>query len=128
MPGYSWNFPAAKLVHVDVDHAELGRNYAPDLRQSSRMRSPFCRTAAGGGRKADAEPARRVACGDRAVEGGMGKYIRPNFEMHASPIRPERIVADCRAVLPDEAIISLDSGIHHNWSCSSGRRAGRRPC
>ena len=35
--------------------------------------------------------------------------------MHASPIRPERIVADCRAVLPDDAIISLDSGIHHNW-------------
>src|SRR5207253_5555460 len=25
------------------------------------------------------------------------------------------IVADCRAVLPDDAIISLDSGIHHNW-------------
>src|SRR5262249_60437484 len=43
------------------------------------------------------------------------KYIRPNFEIHASPIRPERIVADCRAVLPDDAIISLDSGIHHNW-------------
>src|SRR6267378_6321344 len=31
MPGYSWNFPAAKLVHVDVDHAEIGRNYVPDL-------------------------------------------------------------------------------------------------
>src|SRR5215472_15671103 len=31
LPGYSWNFPAAKLVHVDVDHAELGRNYTPDL-------------------------------------------------------------------------------------------------
>src|SRR6266487_6352514 len=31
MPGYSWNFPASKLVHVDVDHAEIGRNYAPDL-------------------------------------------------------------------------------------------------
>src|SRR6267378_1477987 len=31
MPGYSWNFPAAKLVHADVDHAEIGRNYVPDL-------------------------------------------------------------------------------------------------
>src|SRR5262249_48570586 len=26
MPGYSWNFPSAKLVPVDVDHAEIGRN------------------------------------------------------------------------------------------------------
>ena len=24
-------------------------------------------------------------------------------------------MADCRLVLPDDAIISLDSGIHHNW-------------
>src|SRR2546428_2392150 len=31
MPGYSWNFPASKLVHADVDHAEIGRNYVPDL-------------------------------------------------------------------------------------------------
>ena len=31
MPGYSWNFPATKLIHVDVDPAELGRNYPPDL-------------------------------------------------------------------------------------------------
>src|SRR5579872_5965066 len=32
MPGYSWNFPHTKLIHVDVDAAELGRNYPPDLR------------------------------------------------------------------------------------------------
>ena len=32
-------------------------------------------------------------------------YIKPNFEIHASPLRPERIVADCRAVLPRDAII-----------------------
>src|ERR1700726_284847 len=31
MPGYSWNFPHTKLIHVDVDPAELGRNYPPDL-------------------------------------------------------------------------------------------------
>ena len=31
LPGYSWNFPHAKLIHVDVDADELGRNYPPDL-------------------------------------------------------------------------------------------------
>ena len=31
MQGYSWNFPVTKLIHVDVDSAEIGRNYAPDL-------------------------------------------------------------------------------------------------
>src|SRR5258707_10498522 len=31
LPGYSWNFPHAKLIHVDVDPEEIGRNYPPDL-------------------------------------------------------------------------------------------------
>src|SRR5689334_4394026 len=31
MPGYSWNFPHTKLIHVDLDPAELGRNYPPDI-------------------------------------------------------------------------------------------------
>src|SRR5689334_7132199 len=29
LAGYSWNFPNTKLIHVDVDPAEVGRNYPP---------------------------------------------------------------------------------------------------
>ena len=43
------------------------------------------------------------------------KFTAPNFELHASPIRPERIVADCRDVLPDDAILCCDVGVSHNW-------------
>src|SRR3989441_1991056 len=114
MPGYSWNFPAAKLVHVDVDHAEIGRNYAPDLGILADART-FLRQllAEGSARKIPSFDAWHGEIAAWRAE--WEKYIRPNFELHASPIRPERIVADCRAVLPDDAIISLDSGIHHNW-------------
>ena len=117
MPGYSWNFPQSKLIHVDVDHAEIGRNYTPDLGVLADARV-FIAQLLG-------ELARRkVEQGGRLQEwraeiakwsAEWEAYIRPNFEIHASPLRPERVVADCRAVLPDDAIISLDSGIHHNW-------------
>ena len=43
------------------------------------------------------------------------KFTRPNFDIHASPIRPERIVADCQAVLPPDAILACDVGVNHNW-------------
>jgi acetolactate synthase-1/2/3 large subunit len=43
IPGYSWNIPPTKLVHVDIDPAEIGRNYpvtlgAPPARASPRGR------------------------------------------------------------------------------------------
>ena len=117
MPGYSWNFPHTRLIHVDIDHSEIGRNYAPDLGILADARTFLQQLLA------------ILASRESAQAGGLDQwhkqiagwraewetYVRPNFEMHASPIRPERIVADCRAVLPDDAIISLDSGVHHNW-------------
>ena len=112
MPGYSWNFPAARLVHVDVDPAEIGRNYAPDLGILADARTFLAQLLQERIPLQDRNAWHAEIAGWRAE---WEKYIRPNFEVHAAPIRPERIVADCRAVLPDDAIISLDSGIHHNW-------------
>jgi acetolactate synthase-1/2/3 large subunit len=117
LPGYSWNIPPAKLIHVDVDHAEIGRNYPPALGILADART-FLRqllselTARGVQRNA------RLAAWHGQIEEWRTQwedYIRPNFAIHSSPLRPERVVADCRAVLPDDAIISLDSGVHHNW-------------
>ncbi|MFZ9678037.1 MAG: thiamine pyrophosphate-binding protein [Quisquiliibacterium sp.] len=117
MPGYSWNFPHTKLVHVDVDHAEIGRNYPPTLGILADARTFLEQLLAEASRGASPDAARlnewhAQIAGWRAE---WDDYVRPNFEVHASPMRPERVVADCRAVLPDDAIISLDSGIHHNW-------------
>jgi acetolactate synthase-1/2/3 large subunit len=117
MPGYSWNFPQTKLIHVDVDHSEIGRNYVPDQGILSDAKAFLKQLLSElDQRKIDAEP--RLHAWHESIaswRADWNSFIQPGFEMHSSPIRPERIVADCRAVLPDDAIISLDSGIHHNW-------------
>ncbi|ADZ70950.1 thiamine pyrophosphate-binding protein [Polymorphum gilvum] len=117
MPGYSWNFPHTRLVHVDVDHAEIGRNYPPDLGILADAQAFL--------RQVLAELDRRsVGRGSRnekwlnEIKGWKAEwetFVQPGFETHARPIRPERIVADVRKVLPDDGILTLDSGIHHNW-------------
>ncbi|MEK9775905.1 MAG: thiamine pyrophosphate-binding protein [Quisquiliibacterium sp.] len=117
MPGYSWNFPHAKLVHVDVDHAEIGRNYPPTLGILADARTFLEQLLAQAAAGAAPDHA-RLNEWHAQIAGWRTEweaYVRPNFEVHASPMRPERVVADCRAVLPDDVIISLDSGIHHNW-------------
>jgi len=117
LPGYSWNFPATRLIHVDVDDAELGRNYPPDLGiladARTFLRQVLAELEARGVGGAPRLEAWHAAIGEwRAA---WEAHVRPGFELHSQPIRPERIVADCRKVLPEDAIITLDSGVHHNW-------------
>lgn len=117
MTGYSWNFPSQNLIHVDVDHAEIGRNYTPTLPILADARS-FLRQLL-----AEVE-ARSVPNSPRLPEwrsqlNGWRRewdaYTAPNFNLHTTPLRPERIVADLQAVLPDDAILTFDAGVHHNW-------------
>ena len=116
IPGYSWNFPSTKLIHVDIDGDEIGRNYVPDLGIIADAGS-FLRQMLGATETVlGSVPERRSWLAD--LEGWRQEwndFIKPNFELKTSPLRPEQVVADTRAVLPDNAIISLDSGVHHNW-------------
>jgi acetolactate synthase-1/2/3 large subunit len=127
MPGYSWNFPHTRLLHVDVDPAELGRNYPPDLGIVADART-FLRQllAALEQRRAKDPHSNPPAARGRGTAGGWladiakwraawDKFVAPNFATHATPMRPERVVADCQAVLPADGILCCDVGVSHNW-------------
>ena len=115
MPGYSWNFPTSKLIHVDLDPAELGRNYPPDLGILADART-FLRQLLSESERRGAKPNTKAWLSSIAGwQKQWADFTRPNFDVHASPIRPERVVADCQAVLPDDAILACDVGVNHNW-------------
>jgi acetolactate synthase-1/2/3 large subunit len=116
LPGYSWNFPTTKLIHVDLDPAELGRNYPPNIGILADART-FLRQllAELDTRRLESERTKAWLADIARWRAEWERYTQPNFEVHASPIRPERIVADCRAVLPDDAILACDVGVNHNW-------------
>ncbi len=115
--GYSWNFPSTKLIHVDIDVTEIGRNYPPTLGVVADAKTTL--------RQILGEVARRKVDADRlkgwhADIAGWHKewddFTKPHFEGHsANPMAPHHVVRDVRAVLPDDGIITLDSGVHHNW-------------
>jgi acetolactate synthase-1/2/3 large subunit len=118
LPGYSWNFPATKLIHVDVDAAELGRNYPPDLPVVADARTflrqllaEFDRRGDNAERSSHKEWLAQIAQWRAAWD----DFVRPNFATHAMPMRPERVVADCQAVIPPDGIICCDVGVSHNW-------------
>ena len=116
LPGATYNIPPTRLIQVDIDPEELGRNYPAavgilaDARQVVRQMLASLE-GKGGVSRAAAEWVLQTAEWKRVWEAERASY-RVSEEV---PIRPERLVADLRRVLPEDAIVLSDVGVHHNW-------------
>ena len=116
-PGYSWNFPTTRLLQVDVDPQELGRNYPPTLGLIADAKVFCAQLLAALPQRREIERGRWSAWREE-VAGWAAEweaFVRPNFSLVTTPIRPESVVSAVQDVLPDDAILALDSGVHHNW-------------
>ena len=114
--GYSWNFPKTLLVHVDIDPQELGRNYAPQVGIIADVKV-FTRQLLDAIDASGIE-AKQFAPWLERVQGWQVEweaFVRPHFEDSTSPLRPEFVVGTLQKMLPDDVILALDSGVHHNW-------------
>ena len=104
--GYSWNFPKTKLVHVDIDPQELGRNYPPtlgiiaDCQGLHRAAARRARPARAARRAAAQAPVRRVEHRGRGWRSEWEAFVRPNFG--SSPRRCVRSTSStrCRRCCP----------------------------
>jgi len=120
-PGYSWNFPKTKLIHVDLDPQELGRNYPPTLGIIADAKVFAAQLlAALGQREQRGAPRLQAQYSEwrnevAAWSAEWEKFVRPNFSKRTTPLRPEYVVDALQKVLPDDAILTCDSGVHHNW-------------
>lgn len=117
LQGYSWNIPPTKLIHVDIDPTEIGRNYEPYIGIQADARTFVRQLLAeldrrGVTRHEGTKPWLAEIAGWQAE---WDAFIAPNFEIDTAPMRPERVVRDIRQVAPDDTILVPDSGSHHNW-------------
>jgi acetolactate synthase-1/2/3 large subunit len=109
-----WRHPApgaAKIVHIDVDPGVIGASYETDA------------AVIGDAREALAALVTEIS--SRGVKGGEGGAIRDRIatlkkakfdafqalaDSNDTPIKPERVIADLQAVLPEDAITVADPG------------------
>jgi acetolactate synthase-1/2/3 large subunit len=112
---YTFRFPPTKLIHIDIDPAEIGRNYpvaigaVADLKQALGVLVRVARRVAPKGVKRE----KLVA----EMAGNRRKFVAGNrkaMQSDAWPMRPERILADLREVLPRDAILCTDVGWNKN--------------
>jgi acetolactate synthase I/II/III large subunit len=117
LPGMTYSFPPSKLIHVDIDPQEIGRNFPPtvgivgDAGLVMRQLIEQCRDQAAPTVGRHAAWLDETRGWRRAWEG----FLKPGQTSDAVPIRPDRLVADLQSVLPDNSIVLADVGVHHNW-------------
>lgn len=116
IPGVTFSIPPARLIHVDIDPQEIGRNYPPTLAVVADT-AELAAGLLGLVRQEQAAAERRAGwlaetlAWKRQWEADMAvRQADP-----AVPIRPDRLVAELQRVLPDDANVLADVGIHHNW-------------
>ena len=114
-PEYTFNFPPTELMQIDIDPAELGRNYpvaigaVADLKSALAVLNRVARKLAPAGVKR-AKLLAAMAANRKSFVAGNTKAM----ESDAWPMRPERILADLRAVLPRDSILCTDVGWNKN--------------
>ena len=112
---YTFNIPDTALIHVDIEPSEINRVYPAEI-----------------GAVADAAAALKVlnrVARERYPDGidhpdirrriaeSRAEFVDSNRAMATSdafPMMPERILADTRSVLPDDAYITTDVGWNKN--------------
>ena len=104
IPGYSFTIPPTKLIHVDIDPEEIGRNYPVALGLMADVRTFLRQVLAELDRRKDVEQearrAQEVARRDRRLPQGMGRARRARLQrrLHADQSaarRASRSTARC---------------------------------
>lgn len=113
--GYTFDIPPTRLIHIDIEASEIGRNFPVEIgavADANAALATLTRVAK------EIYPDGRPDAGMAArIAESREKFADSNRAMATSsdwPMMPERILADTRAVLPDDAYLTTDVGWNKN--------------
>lgn len=104
----SWRHPKigeAAVVHLDIDGAELGRHYPGTIGMMGDAKAGLEKLIALGDARQNPEWVDHAQGRVRAWR----EQVEPDLRSDAVPIRPERIIHELNGVLPDDAVVVVDT-------------------
>jgi acetolactate synthase-1/2/3 large subunit len=114
-PDYTWRFPPGRLIQIDIDPAEIGRNYPVEIGAVADVGLAVAAITEAvtalrpeGTRRPELRESIAVARRD------LFEASRERGRSDDFPLRPERILADLRDVLPADAVLVTDVGWNKN--------------
>jgi acetolactate synthase-1/2/3 large subunit len=118
LPGFSFTIPPTRLIHVDIDPEEIGRNYPVALGLMADVRT-FLRQLLSALDARGAKSAEKPRDAWMAAIDGYRKeweeVIADGFRDDSTPIGPQRAAREIDLALPEDVILVSDIGVHHVW-------------
>ena len=110
---FTFQIPPTKLMHIDIDPAEIGRNYPTVLGavSDSKLALQQLVAAAKGVKHRNRGNLRaQIAEGRADFMGNFTEY----YSSSQFPLRPERILSELRKALPEDGYVVTDVGWNKN--------------
>jgi len=118
--GVTHAIPPTRLIHVDIDAAQIGRNYPPTVGVIGSVPTvidQLIAALAARGERVEAARKRRADWQARVQrwKTAWEAAVAEHKDSDAVPIHPDRVVADLAKVVPGNAIVAADIGMNHTW-------------
>lgn len=112
-PRYTFAIPPSRLIHLDIDAAEIGRNFPTELGIVADAKNALgvmveaareAKSRSRGNMREQIAKGRRAFAANWADQWGSPQY----------PLRPERILSEVRKALPEDGYLVTDVGWNKN--------------
>src|SRR5206468_1443140 len=108
-----FSIPPTRLIHIDADAAEIGRNYQTELGVVADARlalTALASAARGMSHRSRGHLRDQIAAGRRAFASNW----EHEWSSNQFPMRPERILGELRKAVPEDGFIVTDVGWNKN--------------
>ena len=110
---FTFDIPPTRLIHIDADEAEIGRNYSTELGvvADAKLALGALSAKAPGRKHRDRGQLRSEIARGRKAFAANWDHQRTSNQF---PLRPERILAELRKAVPEDGFIVTDVGWNKN--------------
>ncbi len=112
-PRYTFAIPPTRLIHVDADPSEIGRNFPTELGAVADAKlalGQLAVAARGRGPGGRDDLRQEIAGAHKAFAANWAEQ----WESEQYPLRPERILSELRKAVPEDGFIVTDVGWNKN--------------
>jgi acetolactate synthase-1/2/3 large subunit len=112
-PEYTFSIPPTRLIHIDIDPSEIGRNYSTEFGVVADAKLALgALAAAAKGKSHPARPNLRREIGEHRA--AFAANWKDQWTSDQFPLRPERILNELRKAVPEDGFIVSDVGWNKN--------------